>query len=187
MLLKFWNGNYSNMLRITKITMKEVCYWHLENIWLSLAVGGGTILQAGRSRVRFPMRSLNFFAWPHRPSLTMAPGSTQPLTEMSTKNLPGDKGRPVRKDDNLTALFDNWSYNVDLIIVFCSSTRVDGCCVTRREPGELSRYSDGLGARQFGVYSRQRQGIFLYSTATIYTFGTAQSPIHCVLGAISLG
>jgi hypothetical protein len=30
----------------------------------------------------------------------VALGSTQPLTEMSTKNLPGGKGRPARKDDN---------------------------------------------------------------------------------------
>jgi hypothetical protein len=34
----------------------------------------------------------------------MALGSTQPLTEMSTKNLPGGKGRPVREADNLTAI-----------------------------------------------------------------------------------
>jgi hypothetical protein len=35
----------------------------------------------------------------------MALGSTQPLTEMSTKNLPGVKGgRPARKADNLTAI-----------------------------------------------------------------------------------
>jgi hypothetical protein len=27
----------------------------------------------------------------------MALGSTQPLTEMSTRNLPGGKGRPARK------------------------------------------------------------------------------------------
>jgi hypothetical protein len=33
----------------------------------------------------------------------MALGSTQPLTEMSTRNLPGGKGRPARKADNLTA------------------------------------------------------------------------------------
>jgi hypothetical protein len=31
-------------------------------------------------------------------------GSTQPLTEMSTRNLPGGKGRPARKTDNLTAI-----------------------------------------------------------------------------------
>jgi hypothetical protein len=37
----------------------------------------------------------------------MALGSTQPLTEMSTKNLPvwgGGEGRPARKTDNLTAI-----------------------------------------------------------------------------------
>jgi hypothetical protein len=34
----------------------------------------------------------------------MALGSTQPLTEMNTRNLPGGKGRPARKADNLTAI-----------------------------------------------------------------------------------
>jgi hypothetical protein len=32
----------------------------------------------------------------------MTLGSTQPLTEMSTRNLPGGKGRPARKANNLT-------------------------------------------------------------------------------------
>jgi hypothetical protein len=31
----------------------------------------------------------------------MALGSTQPLTEMSTRNLPGGKGRPASKADKL--------------------------------------------------------------------------------------
>ena len=45
-----------------------------------------TALQAGRSRVRFPVVSLEFF-W-HNPSgRTMALGLTQPLTEMSTRNI----------------------------------------------------------------------------------------------------
>jgi hypothetical protein len=34
----------------------------------------------------------------------MALGSTQPLIEMSNKNLPGGKGRPARKADNITAI-----------------------------------------------------------------------------------
>jgi hypothetical protein len=34
----------------------------------------------------------------------MALGSTEPQTEMSTRNLPGGKGRPTRKADNLTAV-----------------------------------------------------------------------------------
>jgi hypothetical protein len=34
----------------------------------------------------------------------MALGSTQPLTEMSTRNHTGGKGRSVRKADNLTVI-----------------------------------------------------------------------------------
>jgi hypothetical protein len=34
----------------------------------------------------------------------MALRSTQPLTEMSTRNLPGRKEGPERKADNLTAI-----------------------------------------------------------------------------------
>jgi hypothetical protein len=34
----------------------------------------------------------------------MALRSTQPLTEMSTNNFPGGKGRQARKADNLTAI-----------------------------------------------------------------------------------
>jgi hypothetical protein len=32
--------------------------------------------------------------------------STQPLIEMRTRNLPGSKGRPPRKADNLTVICD---------------------------------------------------------------------------------
>jgi hypothetical protein len=34
----------------------------------------------------------------------MALGSTQLLTEMSSRNLPGGKGRPARKADIFTAI-----------------------------------------------------------------------------------
>jgi hypothetical protein len=50
------------------------------------------------------MRSLDIFNWTNPFSRIMALGSTQPLTEMSTRNLPGGKGRPARKADNLTAI-----------------------------------------------------------------------------------
>jgi hypothetical protein len=66
-------------------------------------VGWGTMLQAGRSRDRIP-DEVDFFNLPNPSSRTMALGSTQPLTEMSTRNIPGDEGRPARKADNLTAI-----------------------------------------------------------------------------------
>jgi hypothetical protein len=59
------------------------------------------MLKAGRSRVRFPMRSLDFFNLPDPSIRIMALGSTQPVTEMNTRNLPGGKERPARKADNL--------------------------------------------------------------------------------------
>jgi hypothetical protein len=49
------------------------------------AVGWGTALQAGRSRVRFPIEPLKFIDNPS--GRTMGPGLTQPLTEMSTRNI----------------------------------------------------------------------------------------------------
>jgi hypothetical protein len=66
-------------------------------------VGLGTLLHAGRSRVIFPMRSLDFSIDLILPAALMALGSIQPLTEMSTRNLPGGKGRPARGAENLTA------------------------------------------------------------------------------------
>jgi hypothetical protein len=64
----------------------------------------GTMLQTGRSPVRIPDEVAFFFNLPNLFSLTMALGSTRPLTEMSTTNLPGDKMRPARKADNLAAI-----------------------------------------------------------------------------------
>jgi hypothetical protein len=53
-------------------------------------VGWGTMLQAGRSPVRVP-DEVDFLNLPKPSSPTMAQGSTQPLTEMSTRNFPGGK------------------------------------------------------------------------------------------------
>jgi hypothetical protein len=51
-----------------------------------------------------PNEVIVFFIWPNSSSRTMALGSTLPLTEMSTRNLPGGKGRRARKADNLTTI-----------------------------------------------------------------------------------
>jgi hypothetical protein len=52
----------------------------------------------------FPDEVIGFFNLPNSSRRTMALGSTQPLTEMSTRNLPGGKKRPARKADNLTTI-----------------------------------------------------------------------------------
>jgi hypothetical protein len=49
-----------------------------------------------------------YFNWPNPFSRTTALRSTQPVTEMSTRNLPGSKWRPARKAD-LTAIVSRLS------------------------------------------------------------------------------
>jgi hypothetical protein len=61
------------------------------------------MLQAGRSPVRIP-DEVDFLNLPNPSSRTMALGLTQPLTEMSTRNLPGGKKWPARRADNLAAI-----------------------------------------------------------------------------------
>jgi hypothetical protein len=74
----------------------------LEDRWVHVVAWLVEALEAGMSRVRVPMRALDFiFNLPNASSRTMAPGSTQSPTEMSIRNLPGDKGRPAR---NFTAI-----------------------------------------------------------------------------------
>jgi hypothetical protein len=62
------------------------------------------MLQAGRSPVQVT-DEVDFFNVPNPSSRTMALGSTQPLTEMSTRNLPGGKKQLARKADNLAAIY----------------------------------------------------------------------------------
>jgi hypothetical protein len=115
-------------------------------------VGWGTMLQAGRSRDRIP-DEVYFFSWPNPSSCTMALGSTQPLTEMSTRNIPGGDGRPARKADNLTAICepivykmwepqhlttlwvstahyrDTFTFSLDILNTACSSSFFKLCCL----------------------------------------------------------
>jgi hypothetical protein len=58
----------------------------------------------GRSRLRLPKSLLDVFNWRYPSSTHVALKSTQPPTEMSTKNLPGGKWRPARKAHIFTAI-----------------------------------------------------------------------------------
>jgi hypothetical protein len=63
------------------------------------------MLQAGRSLVLVP-DEVDFFNLPNVSSKIVALGSTQPLTEMITRNL------PARKADNLTAICEPIVYKM---------------------------------------------------------------------------
>jgi hypothetical protein len=69
------------------------------------------MLQAGRSRNRIP-DEVDFLNLPNPSSRTMALGSTQPLSEMSTRNIPGGEWRPARRADNLTAICEPIVYKM---------------------------------------------------------------------------
>jgi hypothetical protein len=58
------------------------------------------------------MKSLDFFKLPNPSSGTMALGSTQHLTEMSTRNLPGGKEPSELKADSLTAICEPIVYKM---------------------------------------------------------------------------
>jgi hypothetical protein len=73
-------------------------------------VGCGTMLQAGRSWVRFPMRSLNCFNLPTPSSHTTTLELTRPLTEISTRNLLDEGGGVVVKGDRRVRMTTSPSY-----------------------------------------------------------------------------
>jgi hypothetical protein len=54
-----------------------------------------------------PDEVIGFLNWPNLSNRTMALGSIQPLTEMSTSIIPGGWGRPAFKADNLTAICES--------------------------------------------------------------------------------
>jgi hypothetical protein len=68
------------------------------------------MLQAGKLQDWILMRSLEFFNLRNPSNGTMALRSTQPLTEMSTRNILGiflgGKGQLAHKADNLTAIYE---------------------------------------------------------------------------------
>jgi hypothetical protein len=54
-----------------------------------------------------PEEIIGFLNLSNPSSRNLTLGSTQPLTEMSTRNIPGSKGLPARKADNLTAICES--------------------------------------------------------------------------------
>jgi hypothetical protein len=104
--------SWSETLEHTRIYDHELCTYFYFFTLLTGSMGArgsvvdwGTILQVKRLPVRV-QDEVDFFNLPNPSSCTMALGSTQPLTEMSTRNLPGGKKRPVRRANNLAAIYE---------------------------------------------------------------------------------
>jgi hypothetical protein len=75
-----------NLILFSSYTYREHAVAQLVEALCCKPEGGG-----------FDSQCIGFFNWPNPSSRTMALGSTQPLTEMSTRILPGVKGgRSVR-------------------------------------------------------------------------------------------
>jgi hypothetical protein len=73
--------------------------------WSDLRYCTSTFLKVSRKvSGSIPDEVIEFLNWPNISSRTIALGSTQPLTETSTRNVPGGKGWPASKADNLKAI-----------------------------------------------------------------------------------
>jgi hypothetical protein len=57
--------------------------------------------------ISIPDEGIGFFIWPNPSCRAMALGSTQPLTEMSTRNLPEVKVRTELKADSFTSICES--------------------------------------------------------------------------------
>jgi hypothetical protein len=62
------------------------------------------MLQAGRSPFQV-LDDVDYFNLPNSSSCIMILMSTQPLTGMSTRNLPGGKKRQAHRADNRAAIY----------------------------------------------------------------------------------
>jgi hypothetical protein len=84
----FLNNTVENFMK--KYLLRWDSWKYILYFIISAGAGVAWLVEAlcYKSRIRFPMRSLDFFNWPNPSSRTMTLGSTQPLTEMSTRNLP---------------------------------------------------------------------------------------------------
>jgi hypothetical protein len=83
------------------------CFIYCAHIYITPGTHGSAVRHCATSRKvagSIPDEAIEIFNLPNRSTCTMALESTQPLTEMSTRNLPGGKGRLARKADNFSAI-----------------------------------------------------------------------------------
>jgi hypothetical protein len=99
-------------------------------MWQGLVQLVETLHYKPEGRGSIPDSVIGIFQW-HNPSgRTMALGSTQPLTEMSTRNIYWRLRRPVRRAENLTTFMCRLSWNVGSLNLLAPSGPVQACVVT---------------------------------------------------------
>ena len=112
---------YTVCAKILKNNSGAKRFWFLFAFSLSYSglycTHGGSLvwcnkLKAGRSRVRSQMVSLEFFIDIIHSAALWPWNSTQPLTQMSTRNISWGKRRPVRRTYNLTTFVSQLSWNL---------------------------------------------------------------------------
>jgi hypothetical protein len=112
---------------------------------------GNAVATSRKVAGSIPDEVIGFFNWPNPSSLTMALGSTQPLTEMNTRNLPGVKGRPARGADNLTAICEPTVQNRGRRTFLGITPKY--ICVQRYYPLDLKVRKNELIAFEFVAYA----------------------------------
>jgi hypothetical protein len=101
--LECWQSHglqtYITLLLSLRIILPFLLSHHVHSLWdpyiwrwgHAVAYLVEALCQSGKVAGSSP-DDVDFFSWPNPSSRTMALGSTQPLTGMSTRNLPGVKG-----------------------------------------------------------------------------------------------
>jgi hypothetical protein len=87
--------------------------WVMHYIWArDNVVGWGTMLQAGRSGVRFAMSLLNYSIYLIHPAALWSWSRLSLWQKLVSGIFLGGKGRPARKTDNLTAIHEPTIYKI---------------------------------------------------------------------------
>jgi hypothetical protein len=126
--LRQWRNVLRNLLSIGGFKLPMSCYWRTVMLFVSWKVAlcldwrptwlmplevkntvdartdQTCLFNSHNAAETLATRRIPKYLFFETPFSIVALGSTQPLTEMSTRNLPGVKGRPARKVDNLTRI-----------------------------------------------------------------------------------
>jgi hypothetical protein len=91
--------------------MGQLCYLYVTSLTFTVLSRSFLLIFLFPHNLKFvagsiPGDVIRFSNWLNPSSRNVALVSTQPLTEMSTRNIPGVKGCPARKADNLTAIYE---------------------------------------------------------------------------------